>query len=167
MEDERKVYAAKIKRMHTADKNKVLNMQLRDTRRRGLLGMAPDSPVHATFQGGGTSEAMQEELSRAREKEAELMNDREASVRALHQTIEATRELSARHADEKMKRAGRGQAGRGGGSGQEGRGRILATMDIQQDYPKPSSSSSSSSSSGGGGGAEKRQGAAQRRSLCG
>lgn len=161
MEDERKVYAAKIKEgIHTADKNKVLNMQLRDAlqKKEDSSAWAPDSPVHDyASKVEGQVKAMQEELSRAREAEAELLNDREASVRALHQTIEATRELSARHADEKMKR-GQAEAKLAEAEvrAKKAEGRILALMDIQQDYPKPSSSSSS------GGGAEKRQGAAAK-----
>ena len=66
---------------------------------------SPDSPVHnfATKMESQV-QVLQEELDKARETEAELLSDREASVRALHQTIEATRELSARHAEEKAKR---------------------------------------------------------------
>ena len=109
MDDERKVYANKIKEgMNAIEKNKVLNMQLKDSAKKqeGASAWAPGSPVHDfARQKEHELKSLQEELNKARETEAELLGDREASVRALHQTIEATRELSARHAAEKSMRS--------------------------------------------------------------
>jgi chromosome segregation ATPase len=47
---------------------------------------------------------IQDNLSGAKQREIELLSDREASVKALQQTIEATKELSTRYNDEKVRR---------------------------------------------------------------
>ena len=120
-DDERRVYAAKIKDgIHASDQNKVLNMQLASAMKgtpggsaaaadksgvSGASGWSPRSPAHSlTAKLEGQVKALEADLEAARESEKELLHDREASVRALQQTIEATRELSARHGDEKAKR---------------------------------------------------------------
>ena len=43
-------------------------------------------------------------LENMKKRENELLSDRESSVKALQQTIEATKELSSRYNDEKVKR---------------------------------------------------------------
>ena len=108
MNDERKVYAAKIKDgMHVSDQNKVLNMQLASAMKGGKndTGWSPNSPAHAlTAKLENQVKSLQADLEQAYNSEQELLHDREASVRALQQTIEATRELSAKFGDEKARR---------------------------------------------------------------
>jgi chromosome segregation ATPase len=108
MDDERKVYATKIREgMQASDKNKVLNMQLEDALRKkdGASAWSVNSPAHDfSKKMEDRVDLLTEELAQARDTEAQLLHDREASVRALQQTIEATRELSTRYNEEKKKR---------------------------------------------------------------
>ena len=174
MEEERKVYAAKIKEgIHAADKNKVLSMQLRDAlkKKEDSSAWAPGSPAHNfASKMEGQVRTLEEELERARKTEAELLSDREASVRALHQTIEATRELSARHADEKTKREhAEAKLAEAEARAKKAESRVLALMDIQQDYPPrapapaPAAATATTTTAGAGGSAvDGRQGGAAK-----
>ena len=170
MEEERKVYAAKIKEgIHAADKNKVLSMQLRDAlkKKEDSSAWAPDSPAHNfASKMEGQVRTLEEELERARKTEAELLSDREASVRALHQTIEATRELSARHADEKTKREhAEAKLAEAEARAKKAESRVLALMDIQQDYPRapaPAPAAATAAAGAGGSAVDGRQGGASK-----
>ena len=111
--DERRVYAYKIKDgIQASDQNKVLNMQLASAMKGAAektdmssTSWSPRSPANTlTAKLEGQVKALEEDLERAHQNEKELLHDRESSVRALQQTLEATRELSTRHGEEKTRR---------------------------------------------------------------
>ena len=105
-ENERGVYADKIRSGNEARKEVVsLKQQVRDL----LLGREASAKEHHSTQHAYEKHEMalahmRFEQDQAKAREEELLKDRENSVKALQQTIDATRTLSEKLSDEKARR---------------------------------------------------------------